>query len=60
MYTLHEKKIMFLGRTFFEKNAMIACKIQTCKIVPIINLEILHVSIAFFSDTVRQRNLKFN
>ena len=34
-------------------------KIQSCTIVLINNFEILQVSIAFFSDTVRPRNLKF-
>ena len=34
-------------------------KIQSCTIVLINNFEILQVSIAFFSNTVRPRNLKF-
>ena len=34
-------------------------KIQSCTIVLLNNFEILKVSIAFFSDTVRPRNLKF-
>ena len=34
-------------------------KIQRCTIVLINNFEILQDSIAFFSDTVRPRNLKF-
>ena len=59
MDTLCKPNFMFLGRTLFEKNAMITCKIQSCTIVLINNLEILQVSIAFFSDTVRPRNLKF-
>ena len=50
---------MFLGRTLVEKNAMITCKIQSSTIVLINNFEILQISIAFFSDTVRPRNLKF-
>ena len=50
---------MFLGRTFFEKNAMITCKLQSCTIVLINNFEILQVSIPFFFDTVRPRNLKY-
>ena len=50
---------MFLSRTVFDKNAMISCKIQSCAIVIINNFEILQDSIAFFSDTVRPRNLKF-
>ena len=56
MDTLCKSNFMFLGRTLFEKNAMI---IQSCTIVLINNFEILQVSIAFFSDTVRLRNLKF-
>ena len=59
MDTLCKPNFMFLGRTLFEKNAMIICKIQSCTIVLINNFEILQVSIAFFSDTVRPRNLKF-
>ena len=54
MDTLCKPNFMFLGRTLFEKNAMITCKIQSCT-----SFEILQVSIAFFSDTVRPRNLKF-
>ena len=50
---------MFLGRRVFEKNAMITSKIQSCTIVLIKNFEILQDSIAFFSDTVLPRNLKF-
>ena len=38
---------------------MISCKIQSSTIVLINNFEILQVSIAFFSDTVPPRNLKF-
>ena len=59
MDTLCKKNIMFLGLTVFEKNAMITCKIQSCTIVLINNFEILQVSIAFFSDAVLPRNLKF-
>ena len=51
---------MFLGRTVFEKNEMITCKIQSCTIVLLNNFEILQDSIAFFYDSVRPRNLKFN
>ena len=59
MDTLCKPNFMFLGRTLFKKNAMITCKIQSCTIVLINNFKILQVSIAFFSDTVRPRNLKF-
>ena len=50
---------MLLGRTVFEKNAMISCKIQSCTIVLIYILEILQDSITFFSDAMQPRNLKF-
>ena len=60
MNTLCKKNLMFLVHTVFEKNAMITWKILSCTIVLINNFEILQVSIAFFSDTVRSRNLKFN
>ena len=43
MDTLCKPNFMFLGRTLFEKK----------------NAMILEISIAFFSDTVRPRNLKF-
>ena len=56
MDTLCKPNFMFLGRTLIEKNAMI---IQSCTIVLINNFEILQVSIAFFSDTVRPWNLTF-
>ena len=59
MDTLCKPNFMFLSRTLFDKNAMIICKIQSCTIVLINIFEILQVSIAFFSDTVRPRNLKF-
>ena len=50
---------MFLGHTVFEKNAMIICNNSKLQIRLINNFEILQVSIPFFSDTVRPRNLKF-
>ena len=60
MDTLCKPNFMFLGRTLFEKNAMITCKNSKLHNCPIINnFEILQISIAFFSDTVRPRNLKF-
>ena len=59
MDTLCKKYLIFLGRTVSEKIAMITCKIQSCTIVLINNFEILQVSISFFSDTVRPKNLKF-
>ena len=59
MDTLRKTNIMFLGHTVFEKNAMITCITESCTNVLINNLEILQVSVAFFSDTVRPTNLKF-
>ena len=58
MDTLCKKNLMFLGRTVFEKNAMITCKILSCTIGPINNFDNLQVSITFFFDPVRSRNLK--
>ena len=59
MDTLCKKNFFILGSTVFVKNAMITCKIQNCTIDLINKFEILQVSIAFFSDTVRPKNLKF-
>ena len=50
---------MFLGRTVFEEITMITCKIESCTIVLMNNFEILQVSIACFSDSVRPSNLNF-
>ena len=50
---------MFLGCTLFKKNAMLTCKIQICSIVLINNFEFLHDSIAFISNTVPPKNIKF-
>ena len=58
MHTLCKPNFIFLGCTGYEKNAMITYKIQSCTIVIINDFEILQVSIAFFSDTVRPTNLK--
>ena len=44
---------------FSRKIRWYLAKIQSCTIVLINNFEILQVSIPFFFDTVRQRNLKF-
>ena len=44
---------------FSRKMLWYLAKIQSCTIVLINNFEILQVSIAFFSDTVRLRTLKF-
>ena len=59
MDTLCKPNFMLLGHTVFEKNAMICYKNQGCTFALINNFEILQVSIAFFSDNVRPRNLKF-
>ena len=59
MDTLLKPNFMFLGSTVYEKNAMITYKIKSCTILLINNFEILQVSIASFSDSVRPRNLKY-
>ena len=59
MDTLCKSNFMFIGCTIFEKNAIITCKNSKFTIVLINNFKIIQVSIAFFSDTVRPRNLKF-
>ena len=57
--TLYKPNFMFLGNTVFEKMQWYLVKIQSCTFAIINNFEILQVRIAFFSDTVRPRNLKF-
>ena len=47
------------SHSFREKCDDNFAKIQSCTFALINNFEILQVSIAFFSDTVRPRNLKF-
>ena len=59
MDTLCKPNFMFLGRTLFEKNAMITCKNSKLHNCPKNNFEILQDIIAFFYDTVEPRNLKF-
>ena len=59
MDTLCKTNFMFLGRTLFEKNAMITCKNSKLYNCTNKHFEILQIRIAFFSDTVRPRNLKF-
>ena len=59
MDTLCKPNFMFLGRTVLEKNAMISSKHSKLHICPNKQLEILQVSVVFFSDTMRPRNLKF-
>ena len=51
MDTLCKPNFMFLD-TVYEKNAMITYKIKSCTMVLIINLKILQVIIASFSDAV--------
>ena len=60
MDTLCKPIFMLLGHTqFLRKIRWYLEKIQSCTFALINNFEILQVSIAFFSDTVWQRNLKF-
>ena len=61
MDTLCKPNFMFLGHTVFEKNAMIILQISIRTFLALINATLIswQVSIAFFSDTVRPRNLKF-
>ena len=59
MDTLCKPNFIFLGHTVFVKNATIFAIIQSCTFALINHFEILQVKIAFFSDTVRPRNLKF-
>ena len=56
MYKINFK---FLGRTVSKKNAMLTCKISKLFIRTIVQLWILQDIIAFFSKTVRPRNMKF-
>ena len=48
---------MFLGCTVFEKNAMVTCK--NSKLGELCNFDFLQGGIAFFSNTVRPRSMKF-
>ena len=57
---IYKKNFKFLGRTVLEKNAMLTCKISKLFIRTIVQLWILQVIIAFFSKTVRPRNMKFD
>ena len=59
MDTLSKKNFMFLGRTVFGKNAMISCKYSKLYNCPNKQLWNFTSCIAFFSDAVRPRNLKF-
>ena len=58
MDTLCKKNFIFLGRSFREKcdDNLQNSKLHNC---PNKQFEILQDSIAFFSDTVQLRNLKF-
>ena len=53
---IYKKNFKFLGRTVSEKSAMITCKISKLFIRTIVQLWII---IAFFSKSVRPRNMKF-
>ena len=57
---IYKKNFKFLGHTVSEKNAMLTCKISKLFIRTIVQLWILQVIIAFFSKTVRPRNMKFD
>ena len=57
---IYKKNFKFLGRTVSEKNAMLTCKISKLFIRTIVQLWILQVIIAFFSKTMRPRNMKFD
>ena len=56
---IYKKNFKFLGRIVSEKNAMLTCKISKLFIRTIVQLWILQVIIAFFSKSVRPRNMKF-
>ena len=56
---IYKKNFKFLGRTVSEKNAMLICKILSCLLWQLYNFEFLQVIIAFFSKSVRPRNMKF-
>ena len=56
---IHKNNFKFLGRTVSEKNAMLSCKFQSCILGQLCNFEFLQVIIAFFSKSVRPRNMKF-
>ena len=59
IWNIYKKNFKFLCRTVSEKNAMITCKIQSCLLGRMCNFEFLQIIIAFFSKTVRLRNMKF-
>ena len=60
MDTLCKKNFMFLGRTDFREKCDDNLQIfKVAQFVLINNFEILQVSIAFFSNTVRPRNMDF-
>ena len=54
-----QKNFKFLGRTVSEKNATLICKISKLFIRTICNFKFLQGIIAFFSKSVRPRNMKF-
>ena len=56
---IYKKNFKFLGRTVSEKNAMLICKISKLFIRTLCNFQFLQVIIAFFSKSVRPRNMKF-
>ena len=60
---IYKKNFKFLGRTVSEKNAMLICKIWPRNMLFIRTIvqvfEFSQVIIAFFSKSVRPRNMKF-
>ena len=56
---MYKKNFKFLCHTVSEKNAMLTCKILKLFIRENVQLWILQDIIAFFSKTVRPRNMKF-
>ena len=56
---IYKKNFTFLGRTVWEKNAMLTCKIFKFLLGQLCNFEFLQDIIAFFSETVQPRNMKF-
>ena len=55
---IYKINFKFLGRTVLEKNTMLTCRISKLFIRTIVQLWILEVIIAFFSETIWPRNMK--
>ena len=56
---IYKKNFKFLGLIVSEKNTTLTCKISSCLLGQMCNFECLEDIIAFFSKTVRPRNMKF-